>query len=134
MCCRSTGILSTSCGWWCSPRCISSEGKLNRWSNEQPASGYDMALEQDMNPQRTSTLASVELPAPTAWPIALAFGVALLFAGLVTSPAVSALGAILTVAGCVGWCCRVLPHEPDETVAVVTAAPPVVTDCREAGS
>ena len=55
-----------------------------------------MVLKQDVNPHRTSTLASVELPAPTAWPIALAFGVALLFAGLVTSPAVSTLGAILT--------------------------------------
>ena len=41
---------------------------------------------------------TVELPAPTAWPIVLAFGLTLLFAGLVTSPAVSLLGAILAVA------------------------------------
>jgi len=90
-----------------------------------------MVLKQDVNPHRTSTLASVELPAPTAWPIALAFGVALLFAGLVTSPAVSALGAILTVAGCVGWFCQVLPHEQHETVAVVTEVAPAVTERRE---
>jgi len=90
-----------------------------------------MVLKQDVNPHRTSALASVELPAPTAWPIALAFGVALLFAGLVTSPAVSALGAILTVAGCVGWFCQVLPHEQHETVAVVTEVAPAVTERRE---
>jgi hypothetical protein len=51
------------------------------------------------------------LPAPTAWPITLAFGLMLVFAGLVTSAAVSALGAILAVAGCVGWFRDVLPHE-----------------------
>jgi hypothetical protein len=51
------------------------------------------------------------LPAPTAWPITLAFGLMLIFAGLVTSAAVSALGAILAVAGCVGWFRDVLPHE-----------------------
>jgi len=28
---------------------------------------------------------TIEVPAPTPWPIVLAFGVALLFAGLVTS-------------------------------------------------
>jgi hypothetical protein len=90
-----------------------------------------MVLKQDVNPHRTSTRASVELPAPTAWPIALAFGVALLFAGLVTSPAVSALGAILTVAGCVGWFRQVLPHEQHETVPVVTEAAPTVVERRE---
>src|SRR5205814_7470799 len=108
MCCRSTGILSTSCGWWCSPRCISSEGKLNRWSNEQPASGYDMALEQDVNPHRTSTLAGVELLAGPAWRTALGFFGALLFAGRVAGPVFRVLGPILTVAGWVGWGCEVL--------------------------
>ena len=34
------------------------------------------------------------MPAPTAWPIVLAFGITLLFAGMVTSGAVSVLGAI----------------------------------------
>jgi len=34
---------------------------------------------------------TVEMPAPTAWPIVLAFGLTLLFAGLVTSPSVSLL-------------------------------------------
>ncbi len=58
------------------------------------------------------------MPAPTAWPIALAFGITLLFAGLVTSAAVSVLGAIVAIAGAVGWFRDVLPHEAHETVAV----------------
>ena len=70
---------------------------------------------------------SVEMPAPTSWPIILAFGVALLFAGLVTTASVSILGAILTVGGCVGWFRDVLPHEKHESIPVSGAEPPVVT-------
>ena len=69
----------------------------------------------------------IDLPAPTAWPIIAAFGVALLFSGLVTSRAVSILGAILTVSGWVGWFCDVLPHEKHESVPVSTELIPVVT-------
>ncbi|HXJ96371.1 MAG TPA: hypothetical protein VMT20_26335 [Terriglobia bacterium] len=90
-----------------------------------------MSTEQDRNPQETSTPASVELPAPTAWPFVLAFGMALLFAGLLTSASVSALGAILTLVGCVGWFRQVLPHEQHETVPVVTEAAPIVTERPE---
>jgi hypothetical protein len=50
-------------------------------------------------PAEASPPESVRLPAPTSWPIVLAFGVALLFAGLVTSASVSLLGAILVIAG-----------------------------------
>jgi hypothetical protein len=63
--------------------------------------------------------AEIELPAPTAWPIALAFGFTLLFAGLLTSASVSVLGAILALAGCVGWFREVFPHEHEEVVEVV---------------
>ena len=70
---------------------------------------------------------SVELPAPTAWPIVAAFGVALLFAGLVTSASVSILGAILMVSGWVGWFRDVLPHEKHESVPVSTDVIPIVT-------
>ena len=88
-------------------------------------------MELDVNPKTTSVPASVELPAPTAWPVVLAFGLALLFAGLLTSITVSALGAILAVAGCVGWFRQVLPHEQHETVPVVTEVVPIVTERRE---
>ncbi len=67
----------------------------------------------------TKRAAAVELPAPTAWPIVLAFGIALLFAGLVSSASVSILGAILAVCGSVGWFCEVLPVEKHESVPVL---------------
>jgi hypothetical protein len=70
---------------------------------------------------------NIELPAPTAWPIVAAFGVALLFAGLVTSASVSILGAILTVCGWVGWFCDVLPHEKHESVPVSAEVIPIST-------
>src|SRR5713101_2422269 len=61
----------------------------------------------------------IELPSPTAWPFVLALGFALLFAGLLTSASVSALGLVLTVAGCVGWFREVFPHEHEEVVPLV---------------
>jgi len=69
----------------------------------------------------------ISLPAPSAWPITLAFGVTLLFAGMVTSATLSILGAVLTVAGCVGWFSDVLPHEkhveaPAEEEKIVIAS------------
>ena len=67
----------------------------------------------------------VETPAPTAWPITLALGIALLFAGLVTSAAVSALGAVITIAAAVGWFRDVLPHEAYEAVQAARPVPGV---------
>ena len=61
---------------------------------------------------------SVELPAPTAWPFVMAFGVALLFAGLVTTLSISLAGGVLTLVAAVGWFRDVLPHEKHETVPV----------------
>jgi hypothetical protein len=61
----------------------------------------------------------IEVPAPTAWPFLLALGVALLFAGLVTSVSVSCLGALLSLAGSVGWFREVLPREHEEVVPVL---------------
>src|ERR1700747_2086856 len=72
----------------------------------------------------------IEVPAPTAWPFILAFGVALLFAGLVTSTSLSCLGALLLVAGSVGWFRGVLPHEHEEVVPVLPEDIRVTTDRR----
>jgi hypothetical protein len=85
-------------------------------------------LENETGPSETDT---IEMPAPTAWPIALAFGMALVFAGLVTSEAVSVLGAIVAVAGAVGWFRNVLPHEAHEKVAVTPDVLSVTTSRRE---
>ncbi|HEX3472317.1 MAG TPA: hypothetical protein VHT28_14130 [Silvibacterium sp.] len=62
---------------------------------------------------------TIHLPAPTAWPVVMAFGVTLIFAGLVTSLVISILGIVLTVAGAAGWFRQVLPHEVHEDVPVV---------------
>ena len=70
---------------------------------------------------------TVEMPSPTAWPIILAVGITLLFAGMVTTVAVSVLGAILAAAGYIGWFRDVLPHEKQESVAVLAEAIPVTT-------
>ena len=61
----------------------------------------------------------VALPSPTAWPVVLAFGLTLMFAGLVTAASVSILGAILAVAAAVGWFREVLPVESHQRVPVV---------------
>ena len=72
----------------------------------------------------------IESPAPTAWPIVLAFGFTLLFAGLLTSASVSVLGAVLALAGSVGWFREVLPHEHEEVVPVVPEDLVIATERR----
>jgi hypothetical protein len=73
----------------------------------------------------------VELPAPTAWPFVLAVGFTLVIAGLVTTPELSVLGAVLVVAGSIGWFHDVLPREQEETVAVTPAEVVIATSRRE---
>jgi hypothetical protein len=70
------------------------------------------------------------MPAPTAWPFVLALGVALIFGGLLTDPAVSGLGVLLYVAGGVGWFREVFPHEHQELVAVTPATKPEIVPTR----
>jgi hypothetical protein len=68
--------------------------------------------------KREETSEMIEMPAPSVWPMITAFGLALLFAGLVTSLAVSAVGFILTARGAVGWFREVLPVEKHELIPV----------------
>jgi hypothetical protein len=72
--------------------------------------------QMEQNPRVPS---EIEAPASTAWPIVLAFGFTLLFAGLLTSASVSVLGAVLALAGSIGWFREVFPHEHEEAVPVV---------------
>jgi hypothetical protein len=74
--------------------------------------------------------AEIELPASTAWPLVLAFGATLMFAGLLTSMSVSILGAVLALAGCVGWFREVFPSEHEETVPVVFEGYRITTERR----
>jgi hypothetical protein len=75
----------------------------------------------------------VELPAPTVWPMVVALGLTLGFAGLVTHVVVSVVGAALVLVGGVGWWRCVLPEEKVEYVPVVRVAsstPPVTEPTR----
>jgi len=78
--------------------------------------------------QRVRTPSEIEVPASTAWPLVLAFGFTLLFAGLLTSGSVSVLGAALAIAGCVGWFREVFPHEHEEVAPVVPEDVSVVAE------
>jgi hypothetical protein len=93
-----------------------------------------MAVELS-NQAGESAAKTIEAPAPTAWPIILAFGTTLVFTGMVTSSAVSVLGAILGIAGVVGWFCDVLPREAHESLPLEGAVPavmPVTTEVARA--
>jgi hypothetical protein len=87
-----------------------------------------MALEL-VSPMETrqDAPATLQLPAPTVWPIVLAFGLTLIFAGPVTSVSLGILGALLALAGTVGWFRDILPHEAHETVPVSDRVEPIVT-------
>jgi hypothetical protein len=85
-------------------------------------------LTADKLGDETRNRASIDLPAPTAWPIVLAFGFTLLFAGLLTDVSVSVLGAVLSIAGCVGWFREVFPHEREELVEVLPEETAVATE------
>jgi len=76
------------------------------------------------------TQREIEVPAPTAWPLVLAFGCCLLFAGLVTSVSVSFLGAVLSLAGCIGWFREVFPREHEEAVPVIPDDIRITTERR----
>jgi hypothetical protein len=82
-----------------------------------------MTLPSQPHSRVVSAADSVRLPAPTAWPVVLAFGVTLMFAGLVTSESVTVFGATLAALATVGWFRDVLPEEAHKTVRVDRARP-----------
>ena len=74
-----------------------------------------MAVE--LNP-RTQKDGLIAMPAPTAWPMVLALGLALSIAGMVTSPYVTAVGVVLFLLAGHGWFRQVLPEEQHEHLNV----------------
>src|SRR5439155_25315234 len=60
----------------------------------------------------------IDLPAPTAWPMVVALGITLAFAGLVTHAAVSVVGIALALIGAVGWWREVLPEDRMEPITL----------------
>jgi hypothetical protein len=87
-------------------------------------------LSAEQMKQNSRAPGEVEVPAPTAWPLVLAFGFTLVFAGLLTSASVSVLGAVLALAGCVGWFREVFPDEHEEVVPVVPREVSIATKRR----
>ena len=73
---------------------------------------------------------TIDVPAPTAWPLVLAAGFTLMFAGLLTSVSFTAVGAVLAVAGCAGWFREVLPRQHEDTLAMVPEDAGVTTKRR----
>src|SRR5215475_4027333 len=80
--------------------------------------------------QNTKGPVEIEVPAPTAWPVVLALGFALMFAGMLTNASVSVLGVVLSAAGCIGWFREVFPHEREVTVPIVDEKFEVRTERR----
>jgi hypothetical protein len=72
------------------------------------------------DPERALQVDSVVLPMPTAWPMVLALGLALMIAGMVTHWVISLLGLVLALRSAVGWFFEVLPHEHHVSVPVQT--------------
>ncbi len=66
------------------------------------------------DPHSHSDENSVELPTPTAWPLITAFGIFLLFFGLVTTVVISLLGLLCATIGGIGWFSDVFPHPKHE--------------------
>lgn len=60
----------------------------------------------------------IELPAPTFWPMAFAFGITLMGAGVVTDWWVGVVGLIIALRSVIGWWHNVIPHEEHEEVPV----------------
>jgi hypothetical protein len=89
-----------------------------------------MSSPNEQSGPSSATTSTITLPAPTAWPIVLAFGATLLMAGLITSLSVTILGAILALAGCVGWFLDVFPHEKHVQVPIVDV-PTTITSTRQ---
>lgn len=66
----------------------------------------------------TQPTGTIQLPAPTAWPMVFALGISLMLAGMVTHWVISLLGLVMVVPAIVGWFFQVLPHEHHISVDV----------------
>jgi hypothetical protein len=69
---------------------------------------------------KQSEVGIVQLPSPTAMPMILAFGVALILTGMVTNIVIGLLGLLLSLWGGIGWFFQVIPDEKHVDVPVLT--------------
>jgi len=70
-----------------------------------------MATEHDTTTEQhgAATPETIEVPAPTAWPMFLSLGVALIFAGLIMHWALLIVGLVMAVMSGAGWIWETLP-------------------------
>jgi hypothetical protein len=87
-------------------------------------------LSMEQSEQSLRAPVEIEVPASTAWPLVLASGFTLMFAGLLTNVSVSVLGVALAVAGCTGWFREVFPLEHEAAVPIVFDNHRVTTERR----
>ena len=80
-----------------------------------------------------STANVVQMPASTGWPLVAAFGLTLIWAGLLTHWMISSLGALCLVSGLVGWFREVLPHEAHEPVPLEPEPARAITPTTQVG-
>jgi hypothetical protein len=82
---------------------------------------------------------SVEMPAPTAWPLVVSIGIALTFAGMALSLGFMIVGIVVFLFGLGGWIGQLLPGqgrmdeelvEPSLRAAAPTPAPGTVDELR----
>jgi hypothetical protein len=91
-----------------------------------------MSTDAQYEPSAASSHAenAIHLPAPTHWPLIMAVGLALLFAGLVTNVMISGLGVVMAIVGAVGWFRQVLPHEVHELLPLTEEELAIERDSR----
>ncbi len=51
-------------------------------------------------PDDRATRTHIEMPAPSSWPMVIAFGIVFILAGFVTSWALTGIGVVIAVRGC----------------------------------
>src|SRR6266478_2012311 len=120
-----------STSWVCTGTSSTTCGSRSSWSSTSSVAEEERVSVDSRLPLQETSPDVVEVPAPTPWPLVLAFGVLLLFGGLATSAALSALGAAAAIAGVVGWFRQVLPREAQEQVRAEPAPAPPLTTRRE---
>src|SRR5947199_2129854 len=114
-CCRSTGILWMAFGLSYLPLSMFWAERFSRVVRPERGGSWmeEAGATHDQGPvhDHTAPTGTVQLPAPTAWPMVLALGISLMLAGMLTHWAVSLLGLVMAVPAIVGWFFQVLPEE-----------------------
>jgi hypothetical protein len=91
----------------------------------------DKDAEMESESTEKTEAGTVNMPAPTAWPLVLAFGITTAAAGLVTDVSIAILGGVLAIAGIIGWFRAVLPREAHETLPAAPEVQAIATSRRE---